>query len=297
MATESQSSILNKKEGAFISVKIDKITAAIKNAYNLISHKISFFYKKLITSIRINYPHIKVRIKKIFPYLTTELATVTIVLSVIIGASLLTWTSPSIKLNNSPKLEVENDKSSFNIYANKDEEEYVIEYAPSQFCFIGDSRIVGIQNSVETDAMFIAETSRGLSWFNKTALKEYENKKDKIETIVVALGINDIKNVEEYIKTFNEFAENNSNKRLFYVNIGPVDETKYKKISNETIVQFNEQIKNGLNDKWVVLDQYAFLQSVDLHSHDGLHYGNETSQKIFDWILETTNKQILVSDE
>ena len=84
-------------------MKIDKITAAINNAYNLISHKISFFYKKLITLIRINYPRIKVRIKKIFPYLTTELATVTIVLSVIIGASLLTWTSPSIKLNNSPK--------------------------------------------------------------------------------------------------------------------------------------------------------------------------------------------------
>ena len=53
-------------------MNIDKFTAAIKNVYNLISHKISFFYKKLITSIRINYPHIKVRIKKIFPYFTTE---------------------------------------------------------------------------------------------------------------------------------------------------------------------------------------------------------------------------------
>lgn len=296
MTIESQSSILNKKEGAFISVKIDKITAAIKNAYNLISHKISFFYKKLITLIRINYPRIKVRIKKIFPYLTTELATVTIVLSVIIGASLLTWTSPSIKLNNSPKPEVENDKSSFNIYANKDEEEYVIEYAPSQFCFIGDSRIVGMKNSVETDATFIAETSRGLSWFNKTAVKEYENKKDKIETVIISLGINDIRNVEGYISTLNQFAENNSNKRLFYVNIGPVDETKYKKIPNETIVKFNEQIKNGLNDKWIVLDQYSFLQSVDLHSHDGLHYGSETSKKIYDWILESTNKEILIGE-
>ncbi len=278
-------------------MKIDKITAAIKNAYNLISHKISFFYKKLITSIRINYPHIKVRIKKIFPYFTTEMVSVTIVLSVIIGASLLTWTSPNVKLNSSPKPDVENNKSSFNIYANENNEEYIIEYAPSQFCFIGDSRFVGIQNSVETDATFIAETSRGLAWFNKTAIKEYESKKDKIETVIIALGINDIGNIEDYISTLNQFAENNSNKRLFYVNIGPVDETKYKKISNETIVQFNEQIKNGLSDKWVVLDQYAFLQSVDLNSHDGLHYGNETSQKIFDWILETTNKQILVSDE
>lgn len=277
-------------------MKIEKITTAIKRAYNLISHKISFFYQKITTSIRVNFPHIKTRTKRIFPYISTELAAITIVLSIVIGASLLTWTTPQVNINNtSPNLE--NNKSSFNIYANEEDEEYIIEYAPSQFCFIGDSRFLGIKNSVQTDAMFITEKSRGLSWFNKTAIKEYENKKDKIETVIVALGINDMGNASEYITTLNQFAENNSNKRLFYVNIGPVIEEKCKTVKNESIIQFNQQLKEGLNDKWTVLDQYAFLQSTDLNSHDGLHYGSETSEKIFNWILETTNKQILVNDK
>lgn len=262
-----------------------KLSGFVKRIFN----KISFFCFNIKSS------RFAIRTKKIFPHISIELACVVLILS-LIGSSYFISNSNRF-LNNESSTPSSADKSDFDVYKNNDVDKYVIEYNESQYCFFGDSRFVGMNKAVSTTATFIAEGAKGLTWFNNTAVNRYEERKNDFEVIIVALGVNDLNNCDNYIKSLNTFGENNKNKLLFYVNIGPVNESKFKRITNQQITDFNSKIAAGLNDNWRVLDQYSFLQQKGFNSSDGIHYDAQTSDKIFHWILQSTNKQFLKNKE
>lgn len=241
--------------------------------------------------------------RRVFPHLSTEVATIISVLSIVALAAgmistatigqemeLMTWQQPNITIEETePTKEAE-----FEISVTEPiTETQAIEYPTSQMCFIGDSRTVAMEGAVLTDVHFIAKSSMGLDWFNDTASVEFEKIQDEVELCVVALGINDIRNVDQYIIRLNEFADEYPNKTFIYVNLGPVDEEKYTGIPNSSLKAFNDKMQEGLSDRWQIVDQYAYLAAEGFSSHDGLHYSSQDSAKVFIWIVDSIKNQTI----
>jgi len=168
-----------------------------------------------------------------------------------------------------------------------------IEYQTSQMCFIGDSRMAAIEGVMASDAHFIAQSSMGLDWFNTVAVKSFAPIAEDVKVIIVALGINDIHNIDKYAPALNDFAKKYPDKKFVYVNIGPVDETKYTGIPNSSLEKFNQQVKGELDEQWEVLDQYNYLSITGFESEDGLHYSFNDCAKIYTWLVESVKTRTL----
>lgn len=241
-------------------------------------------------------------IKHVFPNLNLEIAVVVCVIAIIcLSAGIITTATISqedelTNINQGQINQTEEDSTSPSFQVNATEpsvETQVVEFQPSQICFIGDSRTVNMRESVLTDAKFIAKSAMGLDWFNNTAAIEFDKIQNDIEICVVALGINDIFNVDLYIERLNKFAEEYPNKIFIYVNLGPVDESKYTGIPNSSLEQFNQKMADGLSDRWQVVDQYTYLSAESFSSSDGLHYSVQDSAKVFVWIIDSIKIQTI----
>ena len=109
--------------------------------------------------------------------------------------------------------------------------------------------------------------------------------------MILNLGINDLKNVDKYINTYNELANKNSKHNFFIVSLNKVDAKKlvengYDSIENSEIEEFNSKIKSSLSDKIHFIDTYSYFKDKDLETNDGIHYTNDSSNKILDYISE-----------
>lgn len=248
-------------------------------------------------------------IKKVFPNLSFELPIILFVLTTVIFASVLSGTAIFSDELDLMKFESSESQIYFEGEGAIEDEEFVvggseeitndepivIEYPVSRMCFIGDSRVVQMSSTVVTEAQFIAKGSQGLKWFKDTAKVQFNEIRDNVDICIVALGINDINNAEDYIEELNLFAEHNSDKILVYVNVGPVDENKYKGIPNSRIEEFNQTLANGLSDRWKIADQYTYLSAEGFESGDGLHYSRGDSAKIFMWLVDSVKTQTLTT--
>lgn len=247
---------------------------------------------------------IKVGFKKVFPHVSSEITVLALILAVLIFAATLGATATfdqekelmdkmqeMLHATEPPPTQY----AEFEVVASEPPKvaTQTIEYPTSQMCFIGDSRTVQMDIAVVTDVKFIAKGSMGLEWFNDTASVEFEKIQNDIGLCVVALGINDIHNVDRYIERLNEFAEQYPDKVLVYVNLGPVDETRYTGIPNSSLEKFNDKMRDGLSDRWQILDQYAYLTEDGFGSGDGLHYSARDSAKIFAWIVDNVKTQTI----
>ena len=165
-------------------------------------------------------------------------------------------------------------------------------FAQSQMCFIGDSRLQEMKNTITTEALFITDENVGLNWFVTDASNTYHNNGQK-EICIVALGIRDITRAADYISVLNEFANKYSNKYFVFVTVGPVDEEKYKDVTNEQIDSFNQTVVAGLNSKWQIVDFNQFVREHTFSTQDGLHYAKENYIETFAWIVNSVKTQTI----
>lgn len=186
-----------------------------------------------------------------------------------------------------------------NVYANEEtlidkamtSTEVGIKYASSKtkkktitgYIYIGDSRFVGmndvcgIEDSKKT--FVIAEIGKGYKWFESTALpkmKEIKKNNKSINNwkIVIGLGVNDLYNVNRYIKKYKSMAKKNN---IIIVSVNPIE--YHKSLSNADITKFNSKIKEIKGIKYI--DTYNYLISNGYKTTDGLHYDNNTYKKIY----------------
>ena len=250
---------------------------------------------------------IKAKTYRIFPKFWNNIGVSLILISIVfvplgifrtatIGQEMNVMLSNSLEIQSSdeqPQVEVPIISDFVVNGSDKKELETTVEYKTSQMCFIGDSRTVHMGAAVLTEAKFIAKSSMGLDWFMDTASVEFESIKNDVEMCVVALGINDIRHVDEYILRLNEFAEKYPDKIFIYANIGPVDENLYTGIPNSSLEKFNQKMLDGLSDRWQILDQYTYLSAEGFSSSDGLHYSFKDSAKIFAWMVDSIKMQTI----
>jgi len=158
----------------------------------------------------------------------------------------------------------------------------------NRLIYVGDSRIVGLESALNnTNISYIAKVSMGHSWLTNTAMglleTELSNKTNGI--VILALGTNDLHNIDKYVTTYKEIIEKYPSNKFYVLSVNPVDEAKAKSngysINNASIEVFNSILKTNFPD--IYIDIYSSLTSFE--SSDGLHYSNSTNLNIHSLIL------------
>ena len=150
---------------------------------------------------------------------------------------------------------------------------------------IGDSRTDMMKDVVENDKItWICEVGMGYKWLRDTALKELQEQMKGNEDIFISLGVNDVYNISNYISLLNEEVPKWKAKgaNVYIVAVGQVTKDPY--VTNEEIEEFNSRMKNEVaNVKY--LDLYSYLKKNGYRTTDGTHYDNETTWKIYRYLM------------
>lgn len=155
-----------------------------------------------------------------------------------------------------------------------------------KFIFVGDSRFVGMKSAVDTgNDVFISKVSQGYSYFvsKKSTIKSKETSNS---VLIIGFGVNDLGNVDKYIKFVNNAGFKSD---VYFLTVNPVQEGKGSySVKNSSIKAFNKKLKSGAK-KYKVIDTYSYLNKNGYNTTDGLHYDNATYKKIYKYIKSKVN--------
>ena len=151
--------------------------------------------------------------------------------------------------------------------------------------FVGDSRTVQMKDSVGLSAAsFIAENSKGYTWFKDVALNQLDPMVKPGVKIVINLGVNDPGNIDNYIALVNQktFEWTAKGATVYYATVNPVSENPYT--SQTQVDYFNSKLVPGLVGVNII-DTNSFLKLNGYTLVDGLHYTEKTYKDIYNYIL------------
>lgn len=177
------------------------------------------------------------------------------------------------------------------------------EEQPAKYIFVGDSRTVGMQNTVGGDNVYIGQVGEGYEWFStkgqrllKRALKEVPQAK-----VIVNLGINDLENIANYITCYQGLILQYPQARFYFMSVNPI-ETKLAKangystvtVSNAKIQAFNASLQAAFPGAY--LDCFNYLMGQNLIRNikagagtvDGIHYISSVYWAIYNFTLSVT---------
>ena len=153
--------------------------------------------------------------------------------------------------------------------------------------YIGDSRFVGMNDacriSDEPGRFVVAEVGQGYNWLERTALAQAQD----IESMhpeytkfyyVICLGINDLVNIDQYMEMYRQLS---TSKNLILVSVGPVGERSV--ITNDRVAEFNSRL---MSLGYPYVDYNSILMSEGFSTPDGLHYTDESYERIYEIIKE-----------
>lgn len=198
---------------------------------------------------------------------------------------------PTIETSEEPiiKVQASYDFDDINLINQLNIEANNIEYSSSSdkefnnFIFFGDSRFVGME-SVSSDDIFVAEVGQGYDYFI-LHLDEVLSYYTDDSIIVIDFGINDLYNIDKYIEKVNELAKNYN---ICYLTVYPVDEILSCNfgytVTNDKINEFNEKLKEEVDENVLILDINHFININGFNSSDGIHYDLDTYQLIYDYV-------------
>ena len=167
----------------------------------------------------------------------------------------------------------------------------------SGIIFIGDSRTVQMysylantwSNNTYSKAgvikygndLFIAQGSMGLDWMKSTGIPAAKKYFTKGVSIVILMGVNDLRNQEKYIEYLNSNVSSwtSNGAKLYFVTVNPCD-GDYSHM-NSKIKTFNSKLKSKLSNKIIWINTHDNLK---FKTTDGLHYDKDTSVKIYNYI-------------
>lgn len=159
---------------------------------------------------------------------------------------------------------------------------------PYHYCFIGDSRFVGMQQMADTDEdiLWIAEVGAGAGWYwdNHYIVSEL----DRDTVIIYELGVNDL-DAGACIKALQDL-ENIGFRHIYFTSVTPVDEAKCAQygytVRNYQIEEFNQIVRKNLPYNVASMDSYEYLLAMGFGTEDGVHYTGYTYQT---WLYNILN--------
>lgn len=149
--------------------------------------------------------------------------------------------------------------------------------------FAGDSRFVGMSQIEDVDEVFLAKVGEGYSYL--CSLQEDINNEDA-DVIIIGFGVNDLHHVNDYIEYLNSQP---FDKEIYFLTVNPVNEQVEAEygytVTNNDIDEFNRLIKEGAIN-YAIIDTNSYLWETGFDTKDGLHYKDETYQRIYEYVLE-----------
>lgn len=164
--------------------------------------------------------------------------------------------------------------------------------------FVGDSRTVGLQEAVKSSDLYIAKWGQGYEWFVRTgrtklekALKEYP-----YSAVIFNLGVNDMGNVESYVREYQELQADYPKARFYFMSLNPVEETflrasGYSGRDNASIEVFNNRMSQVFGSfyldtyHWMIGQEYVLDLSHGHGTTDGLHYIDIVYQMLYGYVV------------
>lgn len=166
------------------------------------------------------------------------------------------------------------------------------------FIFVGDSRTVGMHNAFLKDGSeescactFIAKSGEGFYWLYHEGITELEEalQEAPYATVIFNLGVNDLKEAEQYISFYKELFSIYHDPSFYIMSVNPVNDEKCSGASNAEIEAFNEKMQEEFPDQY--LDCYDYLLEHGFETADGLHYSNDTYRSIHHFVVLSLVKQ------
>lgn len=151
---------------------------------------------------------------------------------------------------------------------------------------IGDSRTQAFtEQGIKSDITFICESGVGYNWMINDGFKQADAKVTSNSKVIIWLGVNDLDNIDNYIREVNNKAQEWVGKgaTVYYAAVGPLDHDP--NATNEGIERFNTKLKSGLSSNVQFIDLYTKLKNEGYSTGDGIHYTTETTQKIHDFLV------------
>ncbi len=163
--------------------------------------------------------------------------------------------------------------------------------------FVGDSRMLFIRNYCQqawgagTGIGFLCESGVGIDFLTTTLGAKLDAMLDGSTDLVFWIGTNDPDYVNRYITYYKSkiAAWTEKGAKVYIVSVGPVEQDPW--LDNEGVEAFNAVLKAGISGtpaKW--LDVYTYLKKMGFSTIDGLHYGEDTSLLVFDFILRSIGR-------
>ena len=156
--------------------------------------------------------------------------------------------------------------------------------------YVGDSRMVQMHETMgNTGVVYIAENSKGYTWFRDEAIPYIDSYAGKGSKIVINLGVNDPGNADNYVALVNAKALEWRAKgaTVYYATVNPVSDNPYT--SPEQVDMINDKLKAGLQGVNII-DTYSYLKSTGYTLVDGLHYDSATYINLYNYILNSIVK-------
>ena len=167
---------------------------------------------------------------------------------------------------------------------------------------IGDSRFKRIVRErdkyvIPSNFFFIAESAKDIKWFKKEALSQLYKMLDNnyLYHVVINMGVNDIQftrpfddDINSYKAEFKKLIKKYPNVKFYYLSINPIEEDKMNyfypenRRTNSEIMFFN----NEMHD-FTIKNNIKYCSSFDdvlFNTTDGIHYDEETNQRIINYI-------------
>lgn len=163
--------------------------------------------------------------------------------------------------------------------------------------FVGDSRTVGMRNTVNSSDTWLAAWGKGYDWFDATARPELEKKLKKYpySAVILNLGVNDLANVQLYADAYRALMNAFPQARFYFMSVNPVEEQFLRKNGfggrePESIAAFNEVMKELFGSRyidthtWLLEKEYVMDLPEGHGTVDGLHYTSQVYEFIYQYV-------------
>lgn len=159
----------------------------------------------------------------------------------------------------------------------------------TSFILVGDSRTVAMKEAMKSSVdstVYIAKEGEGYKWFSETGLTELKSAlaESPSETVVFNLGVNDVENISLYLTLYKELIQTYPDAAFYFMSVNPVNEEKTKGITNAQIQNFNGSLQEIFSTRY--LDCYNYLIQNGFDTVDGLHYTQDTSKVIHQYMTD-----------
>lgn len=181
-------------------------------------------------------------------------------------------------------------------------EEEEPEEQTSKYIFVGDSRTVGMQNTVGGDNVYIGKVGEGYRWFSTEGIKTLKKalKAEPQAKVVINLGVNDLENITNYITYYQNLILQYPQARFYFLSVNPIEAKLAKAkgynttvVNNAKIQEFNASLQAAFPGAY--LDCYNYLTGQKLIRNvsagagtvDGIHYTSLVYRAIYNFIISS----------